>query len=172
MDGLSALSVAASVAQFIEFGCGLFTKSKEIYNSTHGALLPQVEIEFATKRLVELSGRIETSVSLQTGPNPSAIMEDRALRDICQACLSLSNQLLSKLNTLKVADGQRNRGYKSFRQALKSVWSKREIDDLAERLNVLRQDLDAHVLVSLRCVLSYTVLALLSYKHSLTILPQ
>jgi hypothetical protein len=30
MDGLSALSVAASVVQFIVFGCSLDTKSKEI----------------------------------------------------------------------------------------------------------------------------------------------
>jgi hypothetical protein len=32
MDGLSALSVAASVAQFIEFGSSLVLKSQEIYN--------------------------------------------------------------------------------------------------------------------------------------------
>jgi hypothetical protein len=61
MDGLSALSVAASVAQFIEFTCSLVTKSKEIYTSAHGASVQQVEMEAAIKRLVELSERIKTA---------------------------------------------------------------------------------------------------------------
>jgi hypothetical protein len=43
MDGLSALSVAASVAQFIEFGHSIVSKSNEIYNSAHGASIQNVE---------------------------------------------------------------------------------------------------------------------------------
>jgi hypothetical protein len=37
MDGLSAFSVAASVAQLIEFGASLVLKSKEIYQSANGS---------------------------------------------------------------------------------------------------------------------------------------
>jgi hypothetical protein len=83
MGGLSALSAAASVAQFIEFGCSLITKSKEIYNSTHGALIRQVEIESATQRLVELSERIKTSAHLHTSPDPSIVADNQALSAIC-----------------------------------------------------------------------------------------
>jgi hypothetical protein len=36
MDGLSALSLAAGIAQFIEFGSSLVSKSKEIYQSVNG----------------------------------------------------------------------------------------------------------------------------------------
>jgi hypothetical protein len=72
----------------------------------------------------------------------------------------MSNQLLAKLNKLKVEDGQKHRGYKSFRQALKSVWAKGSIDEMAARLNAFRREMDAHILVSLRCVrgTSYNVL--------------
>ncbi|KAE9374106.1 hypothetical protein N431DRAFT_371507, partial [Stipitochalara longipes BDJ] len=152
MDGLSALSVAASAAQFIEFSCSLVTKSKEIYNSTQGTLLQQVEIEDATRRLVELSERIKTSTNLQANPDSSIETdrtENQTLAAICKGCLAVSNQLLSKLQTLKVTDGQKHRGYKSFRQALKGVWSKGAIDNLAKRLSAFRDELDAHVLVSL-----------------------
>jgi hypothetical protein len=124
VDGLYALSVAASVAQFIEFGCTLIGKSKEIYHSKQGALLQQVEIEDATRRLVELSKRINISMHPQSNPGPSMEideMENQALVVICQGCLSVSKLLLSKLDTLKVAEGQKHRGFKSFRQALKSV---------------------------------------------------
>jgi hypothetical protein len=116
--------VAASVAQFIEFGCTLIGKSKEIYHPKQGALLQQVEIEDATKRLVELSKRINISMHPQSNPDPSMEMdemENQALVVICQGCLSVSKLLLSKLDTLKVAEGQKHRGFKSFRQALKSV---------------------------------------------------
>jgi hypothetical protein len=148
MDGLSALSVAASVAQFIEFSCSLVTKSKEIYTSAHGTPLQQVEMEAAVKRLIELSERIKTAPSRNRG----SIAQDQALTSICQGCATISNQLLAKLNKLKLQDSVKHRGYKSFRQALKSVWAKGSIDEMAARLIAFRREMDAYVLVSLRCV--------------------
>jgi hypothetical protein len=124
------------------------TKSKEIYTSAHGAPVQQVEMEAAIKRLIELSERIKTFPQ-QTG---LFIAEDQALASICQGCITMSNQLLAKLNKLKIEDGTQHRRYKSFRQALKSVCAKRSIDDMAARLNAFQREMDAHVLVSLRCV--------------------
>jgi hypothetical protein len=138
MDGLSALSVAASVAQFLEFGCSLVSKSKEIYRSAEGASSQQIEVEAATKRLVELSARIKAGA------------EDQTLQAVCDGCVSVSRTLLAKLEKLKVRDGQSLRKYKSFRQALKSVWSKGSLDDIAKRLKTYQNEMDAHVLVSLR----------------------
>jgi hypothetical protein len=114
MDGLSALSIAGSVAQFIEFSCSLVAKSKEIYASAHGAPLRRIELESATQRLVELSERIRTAAQLQTGHSSSISTKDQALDGICQGCLNVSSQLLSKLNTLKVPNDQNRRGYQSF----------------------------------------------------------
>jgi hypothetical protein len=139
MDRLSALSVAASVAQFLEFGCSLVSKSKEIYRSAEGASSQQIEVEAATKRLVELSARIKAGA------------EDQTLQAVCDGCVSVSQILLAKLEKLKVRDGgQSLRKYKSFRQALKSVWSKGSLDDIAKRLKTYQNEMDAHVLVSLR----------------------
>jgi hypothetical protein len=148
MDGLSALSVAASVAQFIEFTYSLVTKSKEIYTSAHGAPLQQVEMEAAIKRLIELSERIKTAPLQKSG----LVVQDQALASICQGCTTISNQLLAKLNKLKIEDGEKHRGYRSFRQALKSVWAKGSIDEMAARLKAFRSEMDSHVLVSLRYV--------------------
>jgi uncharacterized protein with PIN domain len=138
MDGLSALSVAASVAQFLEFGCSLVSKSKEIYRSAEGASSQKIEVESATKRLVDLSAKIREGA------------EDQALQTVCDGCISVSQTLLAKLEKLKVQDGQSLRKYKSFRQALKSVWSKGSLDDVAKRLKAYQEEMDAHVLVSLR----------------------
>lgn len=150
MDGLSALSVAASVAQFIEFGLDLVSKSKEIYKSANGASIKHEETEAATKRLVQLSDRLKMSAIDQSITSGNLLAEDQALRTVCNRCIVVSNELLQKLNKLKVHDQGKLRRYKSFRQAIKSVCSKSTVDDMATRLMELRQEIEVHVLVSLR----------------------
>jgi hypothetical protein len=62
----------------------------------------------------------------------------------------MSKELLVRLNQLKVEDGRKNRRWKSFRQALKSVWCKSAVDEIAKRLEYFKKELDGHILVSLR----------------------
>jgi hypothetical protein len=150
MDGLSALSVAASVTQFIEFGCSLVSKSKEIYASREGASIRQIEMESATRRLVELSGRMKASAGLEAQASRVLLAENVALDKICEGCTSLAQELICKLEKLRVQDGARHRKFKSFRQALKSVWSKGAVEGIARRLNAYQKELDAHILVGLR----------------------
>lgn len=150
MDGLSALTVAASVAQFIEFGLDLVTKSKEIYKSANGATIKHEETEAATTRLVQLSDRLKTSVNDQSTTSANLSPEDQALRTVCDRCIMVSNELLQKLNKLKIHDQGKLRRYKSFRQAIKSVCSKSAVDEMATRLKELRQEIEVHVLLSLR----------------------
>lgn len=45
-----------------------------------------------------------------------------ALCEICEKCVSLSDELLAKLNELRL-QGPKHRKFKSIRLALKSVWS-------------------------------------------------
>ena len=59
MEPLSALSVAAAVVQFVDFGSSLVSKSREIYKSSQGASIGQAESEIATKRLVDLNERLK-----------------------------------------------------------------------------------------------------------------
>jgi ribosomal protein L21 len=138
MDGLSALTVAASVAQSIEFGLDLVTKSKEIYKSANGASIKDEETEAATKRLVQLSDRLKTSANDQNTTSGNLSPEDQALQTVCDQCIVVSDELLQKLNKLKVHDQGKLRRYKSFRQAIKSVCSKSAVDEMATRLRELR----------------------------------
>ena len=58
---------------------------------------------------------------------------------IAMECMQVANKLVRKLQRLKYS-GKRQ-PWKSIRQALKSVWSKNEIDALESRLNSYRQQL-------------------------------
>jgi hypothetical protein len=54
MDPLSALSAAAGVVQFLDYGTRVMSKSRELYTAADGALSANVEIEEASARLQSL----------------------------------------------------------------------------------------------------------------------
>ena len=147
MDGLSALGVAASVAQFVEFGCGLVLKTREIYKSTHGTSVQYAELEIATKRLLSLNLQLQSSRRIKEN---WAGGESLVLEDIHSDCMAISVELLARLNQLKIHEGHKHRHWKSFRQALKSVCSKGEIDLMAKKLRGHQKELNGHILMSLR----------------------
>lgn len=68
MDAFSALTIAQSVAQFVEFGCCIISNTTQIYKSIHGATASQIETTFAARRLLELSERMQSSLREQTPP--------------------------------------------------------------------------------------------------------
>jgi len=150
MDPLSALSIAASIAQFIQFGGSLVSKSCQLYR--RGALVDHTECENAVKRLFELTENLNTpSRGLDGPPSP----ESQALEDICGNCTKLSKELLSQLDQLRVDEKYKFRRWKSFRQALRSVCSKDKVDDLARRIADCREELNSHLIVSIRYATFY-----------------
>lgn len=151
MEPLSALSVAAAVAQFIHFGCSIVSKTKEIHFSTQGTSIRFTELEVATKRILVLNDQLEASRQLNTG----GLVEDSpVLEEIHTDCVTIAQNLLDRLNKLKINGDHKNRRWKSFRQALKSVCSKGEIDEMARKLQGHQKELDCHILMSLRQVLN------------------
>lgn len=150
MDGLSALSVGASVAQFIEFGCSLVSKSKEIHKSARGLSKQNVETESVTARLLDLNRRLTISLDIEKQDASSVSRDYQALKLVCLGCVEVSKELLKRLEKLRVSGEGKNRRWKRFRQALKSVWSKEAIEETAKRLQSYRTELDTHILVSLR----------------------
>lgn len=150
MDPLSALSIAAAVVQFVDFGSKLVSKGVQLYNSVDGVLVENADIERAMDRLSLLTGGLKTS--LTPGPQSSISESDRLLQTICKSCLDISDELRTQLEKLKVPANTSHRKWKSFRKALKSVWSKESVDGLARKLESLKGELETHVLIGLRYV--------------------
>jgi hypothetical protein len=74
--------------------------------------------------------------------------EDVELTRLCNGCEAVGRELTERLNQLKVSS--QHRKWKSMRQAFKSVWTKEGIDGIAQGLKAFRDQLDTHILVSLR----------------------
>ncbi|TGO32435.1 hypothetical protein BHYA_0318g00100 [Botrytis hyacinthi] len=147
MDPVSAISLAAAIAQFIDYSCKIVCKSKEIYNSASGLTTDHNRTETATLRLKELTQLIHLPPKRTN--SASSIVHSR-LQIITQECMIVSDTLINRLNQLKAPTQSQHPKWKSFRMALKSVWSKHEIDEFALRLRDLRKELDTELLLLLR----------------------
>ena len=154
MDPISALSVAAAVVQFIQFGCSLASKASRIYKSVEGVLPEQIECENATERLVNLSEKIRSSMpEVQAPPLGSILADTRALRDICRGCIEVSTELQSILRKLRLegnTESRTRRKWDSFQEALRSIWSLHDIERLKTKLANFRAELQIHLILNIR----------------------
>lgn len=146
MDPFSALSIATSVVQFVDFGVKLISKSKELYRSTDGVLADHAEQAAVATRLRELA-------RLLTPPLPNTSLDklslaEKALFEITKECQDLADEFIDALDELRASE--RRQKWKSFRQALKSVWKSAGIERRLVSLDRLRQLIIVHLLVVLK----------------------
>ncbi|KAI9862929.1 MAG: hypothetical protein M1813_004102 [Trichoglossum hirsutum] len=139
MEVLAAVGLAGNIIQFIDFGGRLISKTVEIQKSGTGALAENINIEAATNDLTLLSTKFHDSANSTS---------DTALRELCQSCNATAVELLTVLDSVKAHGGQNK--WKSFRKALRSVWSKEDIALLEQRLARFRDELNLRVTMDLR----------------------
>jgi hypothetical protein len=148
LDPLTAVSLAGTVVQFLDFSAKLVEKGHQIYRSEQGALSENLEIELVTADLFNMIPDLQKCAFVEDASASVAVEQQRALQDTILGCETISKELLVKLQKLKV-NNKTTRAWKSFRQALKSVTQKGEIDDIAKRLERYREQLKLKVLISL-----------------------
>lgn len=156
MDPLNAVSLAASILQFVEFTAKLVNDGRQIYDSTQGATLENCDLEAVTQSLVLITRQIshnthdDPSVG-HHGPivDPDAPTEQN-LNDLGASCQDVAKELLDAPEHLK-APVSRNR-WTSIVDALKTVWARGKIQGLRNRLDQYRFGINTALLVSLRLV--------------------
>jgi len=152
VDSLTALSVAGTIVQFVDFGTKLISRSKELYQSVDGALGVNKELEKIIEDLSKLLVKLQRPVRLKNTSSGND-RDDDALESLCTACRNVA-EMLKRLEGLKV-DGKNGR-WKCFGKALKSAWSRHELETLRRRLLAFENALRTRVLVGLTCVSSNT----------------
>lgn len=146
MDPVAALSLAVNIIQCVDWSRKIVCKAKELYQS--GTSQDVSRKETVTERLADLTDRVKDLQRRTTSRNANPNL-DR----ICNDCVTASDELLHQLQRLKVPkDDAEHRRWKSFRQALKTVWSTSHIDSMAGRLSSLRDELTTEIIVITRWV--------------------
>jgi len=154
MEPFSALAVATSAVQFIDFTSKLITESYKLHASATGQLEEHVILEKVTKNLRDVSLNLSTQVEKQT-VLATLSQDDKELQHLCKGCHEISLQLLQALEKLKAEDGSSK--WKSFRQALRTIWTREHIEGLEKQLDRFRQQLVISILASFRQVVPFSI---------------
>lgn len=118
MEALTALSVASSVIQFVDFGSKLVSKSKKLYRSKRGVLDSTIDseriIHDLTLLLVSLKRKLPENRILSSESPPKRSVNDEALDELCKRSVEIAEQLLRRLEKLRVPVKNINKsGHKS-----------------------------------------------------------
>jgi hypothetical protein len=127
----------------LEFTSEVVSKTKEMSKASVGTTKEIQYSEIVTQDLVILGQSLKEGVRV-TGPG------DESLRDLCNECIRLGEDMLHRLRGLKVQKGDTD--WKLVRKAASAMWSKKELDELSRQLASFRSQLELHVLVSVRLV--------------------
>jgi hypothetical protein len=169
LDPLTALSLASSIVQFVDFAGKVVSKCRHIHGSIDGVIPEHHELDIVATDLVRLSTRLKQRkwskrlkdeeftakyLKHETPERKKEREEELAFKGLSDTCTKIADELLERLSKHKVPDGSSNRKWKSFRQALETVWSKKELEELAARLAEIRQQMSFHVLIDFKYALN------------------
>lgn len=139
MDPLSIMGVVSNIAQLVDFGGMIISKSTQIYRSTKGSLTGNVDIELATEDLRTLISKLKST----------GTVADEPLKLLSDSCETVAKELLEVLDKLKVK-GKKHRKWQSIRQALLSEMKKEDIKGLEYRLSRFRDQLNLRITTDIR----------------------
>lgn len=142
MDPLSALSVAASVMQFLDFGASLVSETHAVYKSATGQTRAVVELSALAADLSILSKNITDHLTHFGQDVPPDKSPKGLLLRICTESLDLCSEISTQVEKLKVtgsgAPGNSSRvGFEGASGAFKSF-----IVVLRERVGLERRKIE------------------------------
>lgn len=144
MDPLTALSLAAAVAQFVDFGFKVLGNAREVYGSLSGATEEDRSLENAARETQHLAGK------LVVPKLESMTDEDRLLHGLAAECRTLSTQVLALLDKIKAKNSKSK--LDSVLAAVKSKHYEKEKLGLQRRLEQCRVRLEQLLSALSRCV--------------------
>lgn len=147
LDPLTALSIASSVLQIIDFGRKLVSQTQEIYQSASGATKDNVTSGEITKDInflyKDLRGKNETFQRLGS--------DDIALGKLVDSCMEQAEKLIEVLAVLVVPPDAKQ--WKSFKNAIQSARHKGEVNTIEGRLFKIQRQIDSRLLKMMKYVL-------------------
>ena len=139
LDPLSALSLASSIFQIIDFGCKLVSQTQEIYSSANGATRHSVTVAEITNDVLKLYVDLNDRTHAFSGSSA----DDIALGDLAEGCTQAAKDLLDLLKTLNAPPGATQ--WKSLRVAIRTALKQSKVRDLEARLLKIQRQVDRRI---------------------------
>jgi hypothetical protein len=138
MDPLSALSLATSIVQFVDFATKIVHGTRQIYQTGVGAAAENADIALCASELHNLCTRLDVSKL----PHPRSA-DDDALCRIADRCVSISEELSSLLGRIRAKNP--NSKWHCMVSAVITQLKKKERDEILARLSQCRAQLDSQL---------------------------
>lgn len=148
LDPITALGLASNIIQLVDFASKLLEKSTEIRRN--GEAVDHGRLRAAAVDLENLSRSIKTSTSVPDNEHSDRAAEtpqETALVMLSEDCCAVANELIECLNTLKGKSNQTL--WSTFRQAIRTIWSKEKVMEMASTLENYRSELALRTLTLL-----------------------
>ena len=150
MDPVTAFSLVCGVIQVIDFGTKVVVKCRRLHEE--GSLEEHEDIGDIAEHLVNAREDLDrrgdaNSMGVQLSPS------DKRLSTIARECSAISAELLAKIQSLKVTASHSRR--ETLSKVLKTLWKRKEIVALENKLNSYREALNTQILITLRCVATF-----------------
>jgi len=135
LEAFAALSLSASIVQFVEFGSKLLNESRQVSKSATGASKEHENLQSLADGLQRVLQELATSsASLSELENVSET--EMELDSLAKECRSVANELRTLLG--KIKRGNANTRRASILQAIRFVWSESNIDAIKIQLERLQ----------------------------------
>ncbi|KAF2112303.1 hypothetical protein BDV96DRAFT_158320 [Lophiotrema nucula] len=141
LDGISALSLAASIVQFVDFGTRLSVKVYELYHSSSGLSASHADLDETATRFMHLTEQLSGVEISTAGPDT---VEKQAFRRLLTSCRSRAEELIAIVGDLKV--DKTHKLWSSIRQSFRATRKKDEIEQLVDRMKRLQDLLNTYLL--------------------------
>ena len=146
LDPLTALSIASSVIQIVDFGCKLVSDTQEIYHSASGATKNNVtaaeiakDVNFLYK---DLTRKDQSFQRLDA--------DDIALGKLVDSCTREAHALIKLLGELKVPKDTNQ--WKGLKTAIKNARKRGKVDEVESRLLKIQKQINSRLLVMMKYV--------------------
>lgn len=145
MIGLEAISAAAAILQFVDFGSKLLVTGYDIYKSEAGAISPTIHIQTVSEELRAIASHL----SQPPAGNVPLNHREQSLWRLADQAHDLAWHLGLLLDSMKL----KKTAFKSWgavRQSWRILHQKDKIAEMTAQLNEIKSLLDTNLLVLLR----------------------
>ncbi|KAK4202850.1 hypothetical protein QBC40DRAFT_195481 [Triangularia verruculosa] len=160
MEPLSALSVAAAVVQFIDWGTQVLSQSREIYKSAEGKTMDEIEISQIAIDLKALSSSILETISNMkrarsrySTTNSEMDTYEAAILKACQECQEIASEMLEAIQQTTVqtdtTDRDATRVLKCVVKAIIKIRGEDKVQDWRRKMTSAKEKLMTALMTSL-----------------------
>jgi hypothetical protein len=155
MDPLTAVSLAGTIVQFVDFAGKLISASGELYQDSElksnlvaakSAIKIQDLAASAVRDLHDFRSKLQNA---STDIHDGLATDEVILQRVAHECDEDAMILVGRLEKLKVPVNASHRGWRSLSHALATIWAKKEIEMMSRKLLEYENQINSQVLHSL-----------------------